>query len=103
MACRCYVLNYQQSTVTGYLAAIKFFHKMYAGCELPTSRSMIVAGRKGIDRAHASTQKRAEVRLPLTWALLAQGRQEVTSMVEEGKVLWLGLALSYFSFCRAFA
>ena len=74
---------------------------MHAGCELPTSHSMTVAVGKGIDRAHGSTQKCAQVRLPLTWALLAQGRQVVTSMVKGGKVMWLGLALSYFSSCRA--
>ena len=57
---------------------------------------MIVAVGKGIGHAHGSTQKKAQVRLPLTWALLAQGRQVVTSMVDGGKVMWLGLALSYF-------
>ena len=31
MACRSFVRNNQQSTVRGYLAAIKNFHKMYAG------------------------------------------------------------------------
>ena len=51
IACRCYVHNNQQSTVRGYLAAIKFFHKMYAGWDLPTSHRMIVAVEKGIDRA----------------------------------------------------
>ena len=51
IACRCYVHNNQQSTVRGYLAAIKFFHKMYAGWDLPTSHRMIVAVGKGIDRA----------------------------------------------------
>ena len=101
MACRCYVHNDQQSTATEQLAAIKFFHKMFVECELPTSHAMTVAVGKGIDRAHGSTQKRVQVRLPLTWAPLAQERRAVTSMVEWGKVLWLGLALSYFSLCRA--
>ena len=31
MASRCFVHSNQQSTVRGYLAAIKYFHKMYAG------------------------------------------------------------------------
>ena len=92
---------YEQSTVKGYLAAIKFFDKMYAGWDLPTSHCMIVAAGKGIDRAHGLTQKKARVRLPATWALLAQGKQVVSSMVDGGKVMWLGLALSYFLLCLA--
>ena len=67
MACRCYARNNQQSTVRGYLTAIKSFHKMYAGWELPTSHCMIVAVGKGIDRAHGTSQKKPQVRLPLTW------------------------------------
>ena len=40
MACWCFVLNNQQSTVRGYLAATIYFHNMYAGWELPTSKSV---------------------------------------------------------------
>ena len=58
MACRCYVDNNQQSTVRGYLAAIKYFQEMYAGWELPTSHFMIVAVGKGIDRGYGMTQKK---------------------------------------------
>ena len=35
MACRLFSFNNQQSTVRGYLAAIKFFHKLYLGWEPP--------------------------------------------------------------------
>ena len=35
--CRPFSFNNQQSTVRGYLAAIKFFHKLYLGGELTTS------------------------------------------------------------------
>ena len=87
MACRCFVHNNQQTTVWGYLAAIKFFHKLYAGWELPTSHGMTVAVGKGIDRAHGMSQKKAQVRLPLTWALLSQGKQVVASMVDGGHVM----------------
>ena len=61
---------------------------------------MIVAVGKGIGRAHAASQKSAQVRLPLTWAILAHGRQVVTSMVDGWNVMWLGLGLSYFLPCR---
>ena len=94
MARRCFVHNNQQSTVRGYLAAIKYFHKMYAGWELPTSHCMITAVGKGIDRAHGMTPTKAPARLPLTWSILSQGQRVVTSMVDGGRVMWLGLALS---------
>jgi len=101
MTSRCFVHNNQQSTVRGYLAAINFFHKMFAGRELPLSHCMIVAVGKGIDRAHGMSKKKKQVRLPLTWAMLAEGRQTVVSMADGGYVMWLGLAVSYFLLCRA--
>ena len=52
MAFRCFVQNNQQPTVRGYFAPIIFFHKMFAGWELPTSHCMIVAAGKRADRAH---------------------------------------------------
>ena len=59
MASRCFVLNNQQSTVRGYLAAIIFFHKMFAGWELPTSHCAILAVGRGTDRAHGISNKKA--------------------------------------------
>ena len=94
MTCRCFMHNNQYSTVRGYLAAIKHFHKMYAGCELPTSHYMIAELGEGIDRAHGMTPKRAPARLPLTWSILLHGQREETSMVDGGCVMWPGLALS---------
>ena len=58
MAYRRHVHNNRQSTARGYLAEVKFFPKMYAGWELPTSHFMIVAVGKGIDRGHGMTQKK---------------------------------------------
>ena len=45
-------------------------------------------------------RKDAQVRLPLTWSVLAHEHLTVTSSQEGGDVLWLGLALSYFFLCR---
>ena len=101
MASRCFVHNNQQSTVRGYLAAIKYYHKMCTGWELPTSHCMIVAVGKGIDRAHGMTPKKSTGPLPLTWSILSQERRVVTTTVDEGDVMWLGLTLSYFLLCRA--
>ena len=102
MACHCYVQNNQRSTVREYFAAIKLLHKMYTGRELPTSHCMIAAVGKRIDRAYGMLQKKAQVRLPLTWPLfMSQGRRVVVGMSDGGNVMWLSLARSYFLLCRA--
>ena len=101
MAYRLFSFNNQQFTVRGYLAAIKFFHKLYLGWELTTSHCMIAAAGKGIGRFRGMSGKNAQVRLPLTWSILAHGYLAVTSSQEGGDVMWLGLALSYFLLCRA--
>ena len=79
---RCFVHNNHQSTVRGCLAAIIFFYKMFAGCELPTSHCMDLAVGRGIDRAHVMSKKKAQVRLPLTWAMFSQWRRVVAGMVD---------------------
>ena len=66
MACRLFLFNNQQSTVRGYLAAIKFFHKLYLGWELTTSHCMIAVAGKEIDRLREMSGKNAQVRLSLT-------------------------------------
>lgn len=101
MTCRLFSFNNQQSTVRGYLAAIKFYHKLCTGWEPPTSHCMITAAGKGIDRIRGMTGKQAQVRLPLTWSMLSQGYHTVASAPDGGKVVWLGLTLSYFLLCRA--
>ena len=100
MAMRGFVHKNQQTTVRGYLAAIKYFHKVYVGWDLPTTHGMIQAVGKGIDRAHASIHVKPHTRRPLTWPLLKQGRQLIIEEPEYGHVMWLGLALSYFLLCR---
>ena len=89
MACRMFSLNNQQSTVRGYLAAIKFFHRLYLGWELTTSHCMIAAAEKGIDILRGMSGKNAQVRLPLTWSILAHGYLTVTSSQEGEDVMWL--------------
>ena len=101
MACRLFSFNNQQSIVRGYLAAIKFFHKLYLGWELTTSHCMIAAAGKDLDRFRGMSGKNAQVRLPLTLSILSHEYLTVTSSQEGGDAMWLGLALSYFLFCRA--
>ncbi|CAB1105380.1 unnamed protein product [Ectocarpus sp. CCAP 1310/34] len=56
MACRCFGHKNQSQTIRRYLSAIKYFRKMHAGWELPTSHFQILAMLKTIDRVHANTQ-----------------------------------------------
>lgn len=101
MAFRCFVCKNQSQTIRGYLAAIKYFHKMFAGWELPTSHCMVIAVEKGIDRAHGKSDIKPRVRQPLTWAMLTDGKSALTDGGIGWQVVWLGLALSYFLLCRA--
>ena len=87
MACRLFSFNNQQSTVRGYLAAIKFSQKLYLGWERTTSHCTIAAAGKGIDRFRGMSGKIAQVRLPLTWSTLAHEYLTVTSSQEGGDVM----------------
>ena len=62
---------------------------------------MITAAGIGIYRFRGMSGKNAQVRLSLTWSILAHEYLTVTSSQEEGGVIWLGLAWSYFLLCRA--
>ena len=72
MVLRCYTFKNQCITIQGYLAAIKYYHKMFEGWQLPTDHHMVVAVGKGIDRAHGRSDVRPKVRKPLTWDMLVQ-------------------------------
>ena len=72
-ACRLFAFNNQLSTVREYLAAVMFSHKLHLGWEVPTSHCLIVAVGKGIVRIRGGVGKKAQVWLPLTWSILAQG------------------------------
>ena len=62
---------------------------------------MFVAAEKGIDRAHGRSKNKTQIRLPLEWSMLWQGRRAVVSIKYEECVMWLELAVSYLLSCRA--
>ena len=62
---------------------------------------MIAAAKKRDRQIPGDVRKNAQVRLPLTWSILAHEYLTVTSSQEWGEVMWLGLALLYFLLCRA--
>ncbi|CAB1108257.1 unnamed protein product [Ectocarpus sp. CCAP 1310/34] len=61
MASRCLVHKNQSQMVKGYLAAIKYFHKLYASWELLTSHFRVVAVGNAIDRLHARAETKETV------------------------------------------
>ena len=65
--------NNQLSTAREYVAAVMFSYKLHLGWEVPTSHCLIVAVGKGIVRIRGGVGKKAQVWLPLTWPILAQG------------------------------
>ena len=87
MALRCFAFKNQSQTIRGYLSAIKYFHRMFGGWELPTSHCMVVAVGKGIDRAHGKSEIRRKVRKPLTWDLLTTGTESACELGTEGWVV----------------
>ena len=101
MALRCFASKNQSQTIRGYLAAIKYCHKMFAGWELPTSHCMVLAVGKGIDRAHGKSDVRPRVRMPLTWNMLTEGMDRAIEVGPEGSEIWRGFALSFHLLCRA--
>ena len=101
MALRCFVFKKQSQTIRGDLSAIRYFHRMFGGWELPTSHCMVVAVGKGIDRAHGKSEIRPKVRKPLPWDLLTTGMKSACEVGTEGWVVWTGLALSFHLLCRA--
>ena len=100
MSYRCFVCKNQSQTVRGYLSAIKFFHKIYAGCELPTTHCMVLAVGKGIDRVQGKDDVKPRVRNPLSWDKLWDGKNEVRTAEGGRPNMWMGLALAYFLLCR---
>lgn len=103
MACRLFSFNNQQSTVRGYLAAIKFFHKLCIAWDLPTTHCTILAAAKGIDRIRGSSGTKApQVRMPLTWSILSHGYHAVTQSADSGMVTWLLSSLSRVRTVRVF-
>lgn len=101
IASRCFVYKNQSQTIRGYISAIKCFHEMHVGWELPAAHFQIVAALKTIDRAHANTQTKPRTRKPSTWEMLEPGKSAVEGMGGSGQLIWMGLALSYLLLCKS--
>ena len=93
----------QQSTVHAeeVLGGDHVFSQDMRGLVLPTSHCMIVAEGKTIRQIALNVHEEDPPRrMPLTWSIWSRGKWVDTAMeakADAGRVMWLGLALSYFA------
>jgi len=91
----------KESTIVGKLVAINFYHEQFVGLSVPLGNPFIRSVRQGIKRAHVEKGSQQRVRRPLTWGMLTGMQENVPSWGVGGRVMWIGLALSYFLMLRA--
>ena len=87
MSYRYFVCKSWNQTVRGYLSAIKFFHKIYAGWELSTTHCMVLAVGKAIDRVQGKGDVKPRFKKPLSWDMLWDGKNEVLATEGGGSVM----------------
>ena len=95
------VLGNQLSTIRGKLVAVSFYHQQFRDMSLPLSGAFVRGVGEGIKRKHVEKGTQQRVRRPLTWGMLSYMQDEVGARSAEGRVLWIGLAMSYFLLLRA--
>lgn len=95
------VLGNQETTIRGKLVAVSFYHQQFRNMSLPLGSTYIKGVGQGIKRKHVEMGTQQKVRRPLTWGMLCYMQEEVGAGSEGGRVLWLGLAMSYFLLLRA--
>lgn len=103
MTSRCLVHANQSGTIRAYLAAIEYFHQMYAGWALST-KHLPNCGSKYYCNRPSTRQSKVEAQSEaLTFQMLTKGRHMLDRSDEGGNRSCnrMGLALSYFLLCRA--
>ena len=91
----------KESTIVGKLVAINFYHEQLLGLSVHMSNPLIRSVRQGIKRAHVGMGSQQKVRRPLTWGMLTEMQESVQAWGVGRRVLWIGLALTYFFMLRA--
>lgn len=94
--------NSQPGTVSGKLAAVKYFHVVEAGVDLPTDSPLIKRLLQGMKRAFllAGAPKRLPVPVALD-VLFSHGSSAARQWGRRGRVMYLCLLLTYFVGARA--
>ena len=96
MAYCCAGKGSKESTTVGKLVAINFYHEQFLGLSVPMSNPLIRSVRQGIKRAHVGMGSQQKVKRPLTWGMLTEMQESVQAWGVGGRVLWIGLALTYY-------
>ena len=91
----------KESTIVGKLVAINFYHEQFLGLSVPMSNPLIRSVRQGIKRGHVEMGSQQKMRRPLTWGMLTEMQESVQAWGVGGRMLWIGLALTYFLMLRA--
>ena len=81
--------------------AINFFHEQWMGKTLPLNHFRIKAVKEGIKRAYVEGGTQQRMRRPLTWGMLKEMEEAAKEWGMGGRVVWIGLALTYLLLLRA--
>ena len=88
--------NKESTTYSRQVGGDYFYHEQFVGLSAPMNNPLIRSVTQGIKRAHAETGSQQRVRRPMTWGMLRGMQASIAPWGEGGRVLWIGLALSYF-------
>jgi len=94
-------LGNKESTVGGKLVGVSFYHQQYKGMKLPLGSPYLRGVMQGIRRKQAESGVEQRIRRPLTWGMIMEMQRDVGAEGEEGRVLWIGLALTYLLMLRS--
>ena len=72
-------------TISGKLAAARYFHRLEAGVELPTTAPVLKSALKGTARCHVAAGTPRQVRLPVSWGMLLEREGLIPSWGVGGK------------------
>ena len=75
----------KETTITGKLVAINFYHEQFVGLSLPLGSPLIKSVKQGIKRARIEKGTQLRVRKPLTWGILRTDEN-----AGERPILWGG-------------
>ena len=91
----------KESTIVSKLVVINFYHGQFLGLSVPLNNPLIRSVRQGIQRAHIRNDNQHKVRRPLAWGMITKMQESSQAWGVGGRVLWIGLTLSYFFKLRA--
>lgn len=101
---QCYMeRNNKANTIGGKLSALAYYHKLWAGIQIPTTHFLIQAVKKGMIRKQAEQGGFIErIRKGITWEQICGGHKcGIWAARKGGLLTWYGIAISYILLTRA--